>query len=447
MFANLTERFQNVFNSLSGRGKLREEHVRTAARDIRLALLAADVHVSVVKDFVDVVAERAVGQNVLDSITPHQQFIKIVSDELTRVLGGETIPFDFAATPPLVVMIVGLQGGGKTTSAAKFASFCRSQGRRPLLVPADVHRPAAIEQLTHLANEEKIACFSSKAGDKAVSIAKNAVKHAKAEGYDTVIIDTAGRLHIDEEMMAEARAIAKEARPQRILYVADAMTGQDAARSAAAFNDALPITGVVLTKCDGDARGGAALSIRAVTGQPLLFVGVGERTDEFEEFHPDRMARRVLGMGDVVSFVETVEQKVSSDEMEEMAENLKSGQFTLEDYRSQLNMMRRMGPAEKLLGLIPGFSAMSGAIDGQEMKATLKRRRAILDSMTSQERKNPTIINGSRRKRMAMGSGTEVTEVNRLLKEFKTMSQMMRKVRKGGMKKLLRGLTGGGFSC
>ena len=446
MFANLTERFQNVFNSLSGRGKLKEEHVRTAARDIRLALLAADVHISVVKGFVDAVSERAIGHSVLDSITPHQQFIKIVSDELTKALGGETMPFDFAATPPLVVMIVGLQGSGKTTSAAKFANFCRSQGRRPMLVPADVHRPAAIDQLKHLASEEKIACFPSKVGDKAVAIAKDAVKHAKGEGYDTVIIDTAGRLHIDEEMMNEARAVAKEVEPQRILYVADAMTGQDAARSAAAFNDALPITGVVLTKCDGDARGGAALSIRAVTGQPLLFVGVGEKAADFEEFHPDRMARRVLGMGDVVSLVEAVEQEVSQDEMEKIATNMKSGQFDLEDYRSQLNMMRRMGPAEKLLGMIPGFSGLNGSIDSNQMADTLKRRRAILDSMTPQERKNPTIINGSRRKRMALGSGTEVSEVNRLLKEFKAMGQMMRKVRKGGMKKLLRGLTGGGFS-
>jgi len=370
-----------------------------------------------------------------------------VSDELTRALGGETMPFDFAATPPLVVMVVGLQGSGKTTSVAKFANFCRSQGRRPLLVPADVHRPAAIDQLKHLAKEESLACFPSKVGDKAVNIARDAVRHAKNEGYDTVIIDTAGRLHIDEEMMDEARAVAKAVEPQRILYVADAMTGQDAARSAAAFNEALSITGVILTKCDGDARGGAALSIRAVTGQPLLFVGVGEKTADFEEFHPDRMARRVLGMGDVVSLVETVEQKVSGDEMDRMAENLKRGQFTLEDYRSQLNMMRRMGPAEKLLGMIPGFSAIGSSIDSNQMADTLKRRRAILDSMTRQERKNPTIINGSRRKRMALGSGTDVTEVNRLLKEFKAMSLMMRKVRKGGMKKLLRGLTGGGFSC
>ena len=447
MFTNLTERFQSVFNSLSGRGKLREDHVRTASRDIRLALLGADVHISVVKSFVDAVAERAVGQNVLDSITPHQQFIKIVSDELTRALGGAATPFDFAVTPPLVVMIVGLQGSGKTTSAAKFASFCRAQGRRPLLVPVDVHRPAAIDQLVHIAREENIACFPSKASDGATAISKDAVKLAKQEGYDTVIIDTAGRLHIDEEMMNEVRAVNKAVSPQRILYVADAMTGQDAARSASAFNEALPITGVVLTKCDGDARGGAALSIRAVTGQPLLFVGVGEKTADFEEFHPERIANRILGMGDVVSLVETVEKGVSEDEMEEMAANLQRGQFTLEDYRSQLGMMRRLGPAEKLLGLIPGFSGMAGALEGQDVAGTLKRRMAILNSMTSQERKNPTIINGSRRKRAAKGSGNEVSEVNRLLKEFKAMSQMMRKVRKGGVKKVLRGLTGQGFFC
>lgn len=447
MFETLTERFQSVFDKLSGHGKLRERDVLDAARQIRLSLLSADVNYQVVKQFVDAVSIRAVGASVLESITSHQQFVKIVHDELVSALGGEPPSFDFACTPPMIVMLVGLQGSGKTTAAAKFASHCRNLGRRPLLVPADVHRPAAIEQLMKLSRDEELACYPSSHNDKAIRIAKSAVKYATRESYDTVIIDTAGRLHIDEEMMREVREITRKVEPQRILYVADAMTGQDAAKSAAAFNEALSITGIILTKLDGDARGGAALSIRAVTGRPILFAGVGEKVRDFEPFHPDRMARRILGMGDVVSLVEKVEGEVSREEMEDIAISMERGKFDLEDYLKQLSMVQKLGPAEKFIGMIPGFSQMAGRVDSTEVKSMIERRQAILRSMTVSERKNPKIINGSRRKRIAQGSGTEVSEVNRLLKEFKAMQQMMDKFSKGGMKKLLGGLTGRLFSC
>lgn len=447
MFGFLSERFQNVFDKLSGRGKLREDDVLDAARSIRLNLLSADVHFRVVKRFVDAVSTRAVGADVLQSITPHQQFVKIVHDELVRTLGGEPPAFDMAHTPPMVVMCVGLQGSGKTTTAAKLAVHLREQGRRPLLVPADVQRPAAIDQLVALAGQEGLACYPSSSKDKAVKIAKAAVKQASKDAFDTVILDTAGRLHVDDEMMREVKTIANKVAPHHILYVADAMTGQDAATSAAAFDEAMPITGVVLTKLDGDARGGAALSIRDVTGKPILFVGVGEKAKDFEAFHPDRMARRILGLGDVVSLVEKVQKEVDQDQVEGMAQAVMKGQFTLEDYGKQLAMMNKLGPAEKLIGMIPGFSQFAGSLDPNEVKQLMRSRRAIIGSMTPSERKNPKILNGSRRKRIACGSGTEVSEVNRMLKEFKSMQEMMGKLNKGGMKKLLRGLTGGMFSC
>lgn len=447
MFGFLSEKFQGVFDKLSGRGKLREKDVLDAAREIRLTLLSADVHFQVVKDFVDGVVSKAVGANVLDSITPHQQFVKIVHDELVRILGAESAQFDFASKPPLVILCVGLQGSGKTTTAAKFALYCRRQGRRPLLVPADVNRPAAIDQLTKLANDERISCYLSSPKDKPVKIAKAALKYANKEGYDTVIVDTAGRLHIDDVMMNEVRDIAKKIEPDRILYVADSMTGQDASASAAAFNEALPITGTVLTKLDGDAKGGAALSIRAVTGKPILFVGVGEKTGDFELFHPDRMARRILGMGDVVSLVEKVELEIDKRDAENLANTIGRGQFGLEDYLKQLKMVEKLGPVDKFMGMVPGFSQFSDKIDPENVKKMIKQKVAIVCSMTSQERKNPKILNGSRRKRIAMGSGMDVSEVNKMLKEFKAMQEMMVKFSKGGFKKLFKGLTGGMFSC
>jgi signal recognition particle subunit SRP54 len=446
VFNLISEKFEQVFDRLSGRGRIRQEDVEKASREIKLGLLAADVNFKVVKQFVDSVSTRAVGAEVLDSITPHQQFIKIIHDELVNVLGGESPKFDFACAPPMVVMVVGLQGSGKTTASAKFALHCKEIGRRPLLVPADVHRPAAIDQLKKLAEDANVSCYPSSSGDKAVKIAKGALKFAKNEAFDTVIIDTAGRLHIDEEMMKEVRDIHKKVDPHHILYVADAMTGQDALTSATAFDQALPISGIMLTKLDGDARGGAALSISAVTGKKVLFAGVGEKLKDFESFHPDRMARRILGKGDVISLVEKVEQEIDHDEMEDLTETVTSGRFTLEDYRKYMRMMRKMGPADKILGMIPGLTRAARGVDSKEMGEMMKRRDAIICSMTSAERKNPKILNGSRRKRIAQGSGNEVSEVNRMIKEYKQIQEMMGRFKGGKMKNLLKGLTGGVFS-
>ncbi len=446
MFIQLTETFRKAIDKISGKGKLSEADVKAAAREIRLALLGADVHFAVVKDFVDGVAARAVGQDVLDSIHPAQQFTKIVHDELVRVLGGTVTPFDFAAKPPLILLIVGLQGSGKTTTAARFALQCKKLGRRPYLVPADVHRPAAIDQLKQLARQAEVDCWDTTIGDKAVKVAKAGVKQATKNGYDTIIIDTAGRLHIDAEMMDEVRAISKKVEPQRILYVADAMTGQDAVRAAKAFDEALAITGVALTKCDGDARGGAALSVRAVTGKPILFVGTGEGLDDLEPFHPDRMASRILGKGDVVTLVEQVATKVEAGEAEAMGKAMASGSFTLEDFLKQLKMVRRLGPLDRMLGMMPGMGDMARDIDPDQMRHMLSHKEAIVLSMTRQERSNPKILNGSRRKRIAFGAGVAVSDVNRFLKEFSTMEQMLRKMRGGGMRKLFKGLTQKGFS-
>jgi len=446
MFNLITERFQKVFDRLSGRGKIREEDVAAAAREIRMGLLAADVNFKVVKDFVDAVSSRAVGEEVLKSVTPHQQFVKIVHDELVKVLGGEVRHLDFAHTPPMVIMVVGLQGSGKTTAVAKLSLFCKNSGRRPLVVPADVHRPAAIDQLQKLAGDLSIACYPSDSRERATKIAKGAVKHAVKQGYDTVIIDTAGRLHIDDEMMKEVKGIHAKADPAHVLYVADAMTGQDAMTAAKAFDQALPITGIIFTKLDGDARGGAALSIRAVTGKPILFAGVGEKAADFEAFDPDRMARRILGLGDVISLVEKVEREIDVDDAEELAFSFGKGTFTLDDFYKYMKMMQKMGPADKLLGMIPGFSRAAKGIDSEEVGVLMKRRQAMISSMTTQERKNPKILNGSRRKRIAVGSGTEVSEINRLIKEFKAIEEMMGRFKGGKMKNLLKGLTGSIFS-
>ncbi len=448
MFGFLTERFQKVFDGIAGRGVLREADVAEAARQIRLNLLSADVHFRVVKEFVDAVAARAVGCCVLASITPHQQFVKVVHDELTRTLGGTAVPLDLAHRPPLIILMVGLQGSGKTTTAAKLAQWCRkAEGRMPLLVPVDVQRPAAIEQLQTLARDVGIACYPTELGGKPAKIAAQAVKQALRDGFDTVIIDTAGRLHIDEEMMRDVREIAGKVEPQHILYVADAMTGQDAAASAAAFNAALAISGVILTKLDGDARGGAALSIRAVTGKPILFVGVGEKTADFEPFHPERLARRILGMGDVVALVEHVEQAIDRREMEDMASAVSKGRLTLDEFLKQMEMVERLGPAERMLGMIPGFSHLEGKIDPGELKKGMQQKKAIIRSMTREERTDPRVLNGSRRRRIATGSGTQVADVNRLMKEFGQLEEMMKRFSKGGLKKLMRGLTGGLFSC
>lgn len=446
MFQALKGAFEKSFDKLSGRGKLREADVAAAAREIKLALLAADVHFSVVRDFVDGVAARATGREVLDSITPVQQFTKIVHDELVRVLGGASAPFDFACRPPMIVLIVGLQGSGKTTTAARFAKLCRQSGRRPILASVDVRRPAAIDQLRILAEKSRVDFWPTESDDKPAKIAKAVVRHAEKMGYDTVVVDTAGRLHIDAEMMDEVRDIAKKIEPQRILYVADSMTGQDAVRSAKAFDEALPITGVVLTKLDGDARGGAALSVRAVTGKPIVYAGMGEGLDDLEPFHPDRMAGRILGRGDIVSLVEKVATKVEEAEAREMGERMMKDSISFDDFLKQLKMVKRMGPLDKMLGLMPGMGRLMDGQDPEEMEAMLRRREAMILSMTRQERGNPKILNGSRRRRIASGAGVAVSDLNRFIKEFEMFRQMMKKVQQGGLKGLFKGLTSQVFS-
>lgn len=447
MLDNLKQSFEKTITKLSGRGKLTRDDVSAASREIKLALLGADVHYGVVKDFVDAVAAKAVGEEVLRSITPAQQFTKIVHDELVRVLGGGPVHFDYASTPPLIVMVVGLQGSGKTTAAARLALRCKRDGRRPYLVPADVNRPAAIDQLTVLAERVGVDYWPTDKNDKAVKVVKSALKHAGRIGYDTIIIDTAGRLHIDEEMMGEVRDIERKASPQRILYVADAMTGQDAVKSAKAFDESLPITGIVLAKMDGDARGGAALSVRAVTGKPIVFVGVGEKLDDMEPFHPDRMAGRILGKGDVVSLVEKVAEKVEAEDAKELGEAFTRGQFTMEGFLKQMRMIKKLGPLDKLLGLMPGMGGMMKSLESVDVEGELRRKEAIVSSMTRQERRKPRILNGSRRSRIAAGAGVGVSDVNRFLKEFQAMEKMMKRLGSGGLSGgLLKGLTERPFS-
>ncbi len=446
MFQGLKSTFEHTFKKISGKGKLRESDIEQAARELRLALLSADVHFSVVKDFIDGVSKKAVGEEILKSITPIQQFTKIVHDELVRVLGKEQSEFDFSCKPPMIVMMVGLQGSGKTTTCARFAKICKDSGRRPYLVPADVYRPAAVDQLQVLAADIGVDIWPTSAGDKAIKVAKRAVKHAKKQGYDTIIIDTAGRLHIDEQMMDEVRDIAKKVEPQRILYVADAMTGQDAIQSAKAFNEILEITGVVLSKLDGDARGGAALSVRAVTGKPIIYAGIGERLDDLEPFYPDRMASRILGKGDIVSLVEKVSSQIDEQEGMEMGQAMLSNEFNFEDFLKQLKMVKKLGPLERMMGMMPGMGSMMNKMNPEQMELELKRKEALICSMTCQERRYPKILNGSRRKRIALGAGLAVSDLNRMIKEFDMFKKMMKQMKSGGLKKMFKGLTSQGLS-
>jgi signal recognition particle subunit SRP54 len=436
MFENLSEKFQGVLKKLRGHGRISEGNIEEALREVRLALLEADVNYKVVKDFTAAVREKALGAEVLSSLSPDQHFIKIVHDEMAKMMGGQEQDLDLSRRPPVPVMLVGLQGSGKTTSCGKLALHLRKRKRRPYLVPADVYRPAAIEQLKVLGSQIGIPVFDSTPSADPVEICRQAVRKADLGGFDTVLLDTAGRLHIDEELMEELRRIKEAVDPGEILLVADAMTGQDAVNVARAFHEKVGLTGVVLTKMDGDARGGAALSIRAVTGAPIKFVGIGEKSDALEAFFPDRMASRILGMGDILTLVEKAQETVDEKKAKELARKIRRSEFTLEDFRDQLVSIRKMGSIEDLLGMIPG---MGGKM--KELKAAapdekeLSRVVAIIDSMTREERENAKIINGSRRKRIALGSGTTVQDVNRLLKNFHQAEGMLKRFSKAGGRK------------
>jgi signal recognition particle subunit SRP54 len=448
MFDNLTEKFDSVFKKLRGHGRLSEENIKDALREVRLVLLEADVNYKVVKDFVASVTARAIGQDVLKSLTPAQQVIKVVRDELGLLMGeGEDNSLDLAARPPVAVMLCGLQGAGKTTTCGKLALKLRKEKRNPLLVPADVYRPAAIEQLKTVGRQIGIPVYDTQPGQDPVAICEAARHFADLNGYDTLILDTAGRLHIDQELMGELSRIKASLDPREILFVADAMTGQDAVTVAKAFDELLNITGVVLTKLDGDARGGAALSIRAVTGKPVKLVGMGEKLDALETFHPDRMAQRILGMGDVLSLIEKAESAIDRDQAADMEQRLRKEGFNLETFRDQLQAVKKMGSMESILKLIPGAGkALKKAGDMQLPDKELKKIEAIINSMTRRERRDHRILNGSRRLRIAAGSGTTVQDVNQLLKRFTEAQKMMKKMQKLGPKglKSLMG-RGGGF--
>ena len=437
MFHRLSDRLQGIFKKLRGHGKLTEEQIGVALREIRLALLEADVHYGVVKDFLDRVRQRAIGREVLQSLTPGQQVVKIVFEELTLLLGGKGSGLAFATLPPSVVMLVGLQGSGKTTTAAKMAKRLKQEGRLPLLVAADTRRPAAATQLAVLGEQSGIEVFSNPRAS-ALDICQEAVRYARGKGLEPVFLDTGGRLHIDDDLMAELKAIKQAVHPVETLLVLDAMTGQDALGVAKTFDATLELSGFILSKLDGDARGGAALSIRAVTGRPIKFVGVGEKVEALEPFHPERTASRILGMGDVLSLVERAEAVVDRAQAEELARKIQRDMYTLEDFREHLVQFRRMGSFEEVVGMLPGLPAGIG--DLQVEGKSLTRMEAIVDSMTREERRNPGILNGSRRQRIAKGSGTSVTQVNQLLRQFQQMQRVMRQVVQGEKKGKTRGI-------
>jgi len=432
MFDRLSDKLNQVFKKLKGRGTLTEAQVTEALREVRLALLEADVNYKVTKQFIEQIRERAVGEEVLKSLTPAQQVIKIVHEELTMLLGGESPKLDLSGRPPVALMLVGLQGSGKTTTAAKLARRLKAQGRQPYLVPADVQRPAAIEQLKRLAADAGVGVYDTQPGQNPVAISDAAMEAAYAAGYDTVILDTAGRLHIDGPLMEELKAIRAKVEPREILLVADAMTGQDAVAVAQSFDDLLKLTGVILTKVEGDARGGAALSMRAVIGKPIKFLGVGEKLDALEVFHPDRLASRILGMGDVLTLIEKAQESFDVEQVKALERKFRQEAFTLEDFRQQLIQLRKMGPLEGLLDMIPGLGKIKALKGAKPDEKELRRVEAIILSMTPEERTNHQIINGSRRRRIAKGSGTTVEEVNRLLKNFAATQKMIKQFGKAG---------------
>ena len=452
MFENLSDRLSKTLRNITGKGRLTEDNIKDTLREVRMALLEADVALPVVREFIAQVKERALGEEVNKSLTPGQEFLRIVRTELEKAMGEANEELNLAAQPPAVILMAGLQGAGKTTSVGKLAKFLKERHKKKVLVvSADVYRPAAIKQLQTLAEALNVDFFPTETSQKPVDIAEAALKHAKLNFFDVLIVDTAGRLHVDGEMMEEIQNIHAVLNPVETLFTVDAMTGQDAANTAKAFNEALPLTGVILTKVDGDARGGAALSIRQITGKPIKFLGVGEKTDALEPFHPDRIASRILGMGDVMSLIEDLQRSVDQEKAEKMAQKFKKGdEFTLEDFRDQLIEMKKMGGMMSMLDKLPGAKNLPEHVKNQVDDKMFIKMEAIINSMTLKERANPEIIKGSRRRRIAQGSGTQVQDVNKLLKQFDEMQRMMKKMRKGGMAKMMRGmkgLMGGGMNA
>jgi len=441
VFEGLSEKLQNLMKKIKGSARVTEKDVKEMMREVKLALLEADVSFKVVKDFINSITERAIGTEVLESLTPGQQVVKIVHEELIKLLGTTPAKITYSPAPPTVYMMVGLQGSGKTTTSGKLANFLRKEGKKPLLVACDVYRPAAVKQLQVVGAQLNIPVFEMGTGIDPVEIAKKAVAHAKSMQHDVVIIDTAGRLHVDEELMDELKRIRQNVKPHEILLVVDAMTGQDAVNVSGSFNEKLGIDGIILTKLDGDTRGGAALSTRAVTGKPIKFTGLGEKLNDLEPFYPDRMASRILGMGDVLSLIEKAQEAFDEKKALELEKKMRTQQFTLDDFLEQMQQMRKMGPLSQMLEMIPGLNnkALKGVdVDEKQMARTL----AIIQSMTKQERSNPNMLNASRRQRIAKGSGTTVTDVNRLLKMFEDMKKMMKSLQGGKGKNMLKGLGG-----
>ncbi|MEW8044514.1 MAG: signal recognition particle protein [gamma proteobacterium symbiont of Phacoides pectinatus] len=452
MFDNLSERLGGVVKKLRGQGRLTDQNIKDATREVRMALLEADVALPVVRSFVDQVKEKALGEEVAKSLTPGQVLVKIVHDELVALMGEANEALDLAAQPPAVIMVAGLQGSGKTTSVAKLARWLRQSRKKSVsVVSCDVYRPAAIDQLRTLAAEVEADFFPSTGDQRPLDIARAALEHARRQHKDVLIVDTAGRLHVDEQMMGEIKALHAGINPVETLFVVDSMTGQDAANTARAFDQALPLTGVILTKTDGDARGGGALSIRQITGKPIKFLGVGEKTAALEPFHPERMASRILGMGDVLSLVEEVQSKVDHEKTQKLARKLQKGKgFDLEDFRDQMEQMANMGGLGAMMDKLPGMNEVPDHVKSQVNDKEITRSIAIVNSMTPKERRLPNIIKGSRKRRIASGSGVQVQDVNKLLKQFAQMQKMMKKMKGGGMAKMMRGLKGrlggpGGF--
>ena len=446
MFDALSERLSRTIKDLRGHGRLTEENIAGAMREVRMALLEADVALPVVRDFIEHVRQRAVGEEVMTSLTPGQAVVKIVEEELISLMGEVNASLNFNTQPPAVIMMAGLQGAGKTTTVGKLARYLKEKEKKKILVVScDVYRPAAIEQLKVLANEIDVEFYPTEKIQNPVDIAKAVLDHARIHNFDSLLVDTAGRLHIDDEMMEEIKQLHAVLTPSDTLFVVDSMMGQDAVNAAKAFDEALPLTGIVLTKTDGDARGGAALSVRHVTGKPIMFMGTGEKITEFSAFHPGRMASRILGMGDVLSLIEEVQEKTDIKKAEKLATKLKKGKrFSLEDFRDQLQQMRGMGGMASMMDKLPGMGSLSVNVNTQVGDQQFIKLESIINSMTPHERKMPAVINGSRKKRIAAGSGTQIQDVNRLLKQFKQMQKMMRKLSgKGGMKKMMRGLGGG----